>query len=362
MDIQIGQKGTSYTFTPGTRTITVLNFPWTFDSSMIKFISVVTGINNANKGFIIAQPLLYAGQNSIKPSFNAPSSAAVAGSITNGGSVTPGTHDWVYTWVYDTGDESLPSPASNTATTLSPNFTVPITVTNGGSRVVAKNIYRRIAGLTGLYLYAGQISDNTGITFTDTIADASLGVSAPSVTGVYDINYSTSLPVLDSNDLIFIRVEIPDDTRDEDLNVIKNINLDSSELPPADPEIAIATDTNLAAGVYYYELSQGPWRNCLAQLKATCSNTISSFRIYKTLDPSATVPVTNGSISVDWSDHTKTIYNTNQILVPTSGTLVLPIENWAIDDNMMPCMYDRFLLQYTVLSATNFFQLNMRKF
>jgi hypothetical protein len=168
--------------------------------------------------------------------------------------------------------------------------------------------------------------------------------------------------VLVTNDVLDIEIEVSNSNEDDDLGVTKNINLDSSELPPADPEVSTINDTNLATGIYYYELPQSAWRNYLAQLKATCSTTSSQIDVYATLDPAAAVPATNGTPSVDWNLITPVLYGVSPLLVPTTGTLVPPIKNWGVDDNQMMAMYDRFLLKYNVLNAANFINLNVRKF
>jgi hypothetical protein len=104
-----------------------------------------------------------------------------AGTPTAGGSVNDGTHSYKITFVTPSG-ESLPSATSNVITTSGGNNTVPLTaIAKGGGRCTARNIYRRVAGDTGNWKYAGQIANNTATTYSDTLDDASLGADAPTV-------------------------------------------------------------------------------------------------------------------------------------------------------------------------------------
>ena len=364
MDVQIGlYRNTSYSFVPNTRVITILGFPYKFDSSVIKLVANVTGLNNSGIGYVIAHPLAYNGQNT-NPIYTSPGIIPTL-SATSGGAVTLGLHDWVYTYVFNTGDESLPSLSSTGITVASGFQTVQVTVTTGNTLTVARNIYRRIAGMTGSYLYVGQLSDNSSVTFLDNVADSTITTSnipAPIISGAYDITFKTTYPLLNVNDVLFIRCEVPDETRDDDLNINRNINLDAAELPPADPEVATASDTNLAISTYFYEIPQGSWRNFNAQIKATCTLQSSVIKVLATLDNTAAVPATNGVPSVDWVDITSTVYNSQQIIIPISGTYISQITNWSVDNFGKQVMYDRFLVQYTVLSATNFLQITVRKF
>ncbi len=159
-----------------------------------------------------------------------PSAAPVAGSPTLGGSVDPGNHSYSVTFVNATG-ETTPSPVSNVVTisviaspSVAPNYdfatgggadnlptglyswyytfvgqagetlvspslpatTVSVTtsvhlknIAAGPTGTVARKIYRSTIGGSGAF-YVGTISDNTTTTFTDSVADGSLGVAAPS--------------------------------------------------------------------------------------------------------------------------------------------------------------------------------------
>ena len=353
--ITIGNyKNTQYAVINGTRVITLNGLDFALDISKVKLVA------NQTQNKLYAAKSFWQG-NVLTQS--APTSTVTPGNPSTGGSMTIGTHYYAATYNYNTGDETISSALSVQVTISGGLQTIQLTnIPIGNANVVSRNIYRTLAGTsTPLYLIT-TISDNSTNSYIDTAIDSSVATVAPSSTLVYDISIGTNFAVISSSDYLDIECEISNSNEDDDLGVTKNINLDSSELPPADPEVATATDTNLAVGTYYYELPVGPWRNYLGQIKATCASMGSTIRVYKTLDPAATVPATNGTPSVDWVDHTQNIFGTPQVPVPTSGTLITPVNNWSIDDNGMMTMYDRFMLQYTVLWSTNFFQLNVRRF
>lgn len=108
----------------------------------------------------------------------APTAAAGAA-----GNVDVGAHSWVITFVNATG-ESLPSAASTAVTISSSAKQVDLTgVSLGPSGTTSRKIYRTTAGDLGDYKLVGTIANNTATTFSDNVADASLGASAPTVDG-----------------------------------------------------------------------------------------------------------------------------------------------------------------------------------
>lgn len=103
----------------------------------------------------------------------APSGAAVAGS-----GLGIGAYKYAVTNVDVVGGESLPG-AQVTVTTSTGNQKVNLTAIPTGPTATAKrNLYRTTAGGSQLKFLA-QIADNTTTTYTDTTADGSLGVNAP---------------------------------------------------------------------------------------------------------------------------------------------------------------------------------------
>jgi hypothetical protein len=222
MDIQIGSyKNTGYAFSPNSKIINVFGFPWLFDQSVIKLVANQTGLNNSNVGFVIGAPTLW----NATISGSTPTTTLTAGFPTAGGSVTTGTHSYVVSYVYSSGDETFVSRPSNIINITGSSKTVLLSnIPTGNAQVTARNIYRTAAGNAGNYLLLTTLTVATGTTFSDTIADTSLTTTPPITTNVYDIKYFSTLPTLNANDKIFIRVEIPDETVDTGLNVNKTIN------------------------------------------------------------------------------------------------------------------------------------------
>lgn len=111
-------------------------------------------------------------------------SAPVVASVDNldaavgaAGSLT-GTYRYTVTYVLDDGTETEPWPGTATAVTPSSqrvNLTnIPV---SNSSRVVGRRIYRTVASPVDVkdYYFLTEIADNTTTTYTDNIADGSLG-------------------------------------------------------------------------------------------------------------------------------------------------------------------------------------------
>lgn len=95
---------------------------------------------------------------------SAPTIAVVAG-----GAVPVGGHTYKITFLYYDSEESNGGPASAVATTTPGNQTVNLTaIAVGGYGVTARKIYRD--NNDGLWLHVGTIANNTGTTFSDTLA------------------------------------------------------------------------------------------------------------------------------------------------------------------------------------------------
>jgi len=107
--------------------------------------------------------------------------AALAGA--GAGNVNTGTHSYKYSYVHQ-GNESAPAAVSNTVTTdTTTNGQVSLTsIAAGPTGTTARKVYRTAAGnaATGPWKLLTTISDNVTTTYTDNIADASLGANAPS--------------------------------------------------------------------------------------------------------------------------------------------------------------------------------------
>ncbi len=111
------------------------------------------------------------------PVLPAPSSPSLA--TASGTTLGVGVYKYQVTFVNALG-ETVGSTAVAITTTTS-NTTVSITgIPTGAGGVVARNIYRTaVGGTTGSEKFVATIADNTTTTYSDSIADASLGVAIP---------------------------------------------------------------------------------------------------------------------------------------------------------------------------------------
>jgi hypothetical protein len=110
--------------------------------------------------------------------------AALAGA--GAGNVDNGTHSWKVTLV-GPGGESPAGTGSNqiNVANKAANGQISLTAIPVGAAltgVTSRNIYRTVAGDAGNYKLVGSIADNVTTTYTDNIADASLGGIAPTST------------------------------------------------------------------------------------------------------------------------------------------------------------------------------------
>lgn len=110
--------------------------------------------------------------------------AAIAGAFVNAGAgnVPAGTYYYNCTFVTAEGTTSEGSLVSNTNIVLAgaSQVTVNGIPVSSDARVVARNIYRnKVGGTNRTSYYVGQIANNTATTFTDNVAEASLGALIP---------------------------------------------------------------------------------------------------------------------------------------------------------------------------------------
>lgn len=112
---------------------------------------------------------------------NAPSAPTAALAATPvAGNVDDGAHRYLVTYVTSVG-ETQAGVASAAVTVADKAVNGQVALTNiplGGSSVTARKLYRTAAGGT-TYALLATITNNTATTYTDNIADASLGVGAP---------------------------------------------------------------------------------------------------------------------------------------------------------------------------------------
>jgi len=111
----------------------------------------------------------------------APGSFTVAlASPAAAGNVNAGAHRYAATFVTSDGETEL-GIASSAVTVADAGVNGQVSLTGiplGGAAVTSRKIYRTTAGGTVYYLLA-TIANNTATTYTDNIADGSLGVGAP---------------------------------------------------------------------------------------------------------------------------------------------------------------------------------------
>lgn len=118
------------------------------------------------------------GSSNTEPSPDAPS---VALASAGAGNVDNGAHRYRLTFVTADG-ETDGGTISDAVTVADKTANGKVTVSNiplGGSQVTARKLYRTAAAGSTYFLVA-TISDNTTTSYTDNIADASLGVAVPS--------------------------------------------------------------------------------------------------------------------------------------------------------------------------------------
>jgi hypothetical protein len=101
--------------------------------------------------------------------------------LTAGTTLGIGLYCYAYTWVSADGGETIASPNANITTTTG-NQKVNITnIAVGPTGTVARNIYRTKVGCSVATpeQLIGTLNNNTATTFTDAVADGSLGASVP---------------------------------------------------------------------------------------------------------------------------------------------------------------------------------------
>lgn len=147
----------------------------------------------------------------------APVGTLTVGTPSAGGAVTAGTHSYKVTFVGGVG-ETTPGTASSVETAIDTDGqTIGLTaIPLGGAGTIARKIYRTVAGNAGAYKLLATIANNSATTFSDTIADAALGASAPVTNTTVTQSGSTlfSVDPLDDSNLpwITLRKVIPGDS------------------------------------------------------------------------------------------------------------------------------------------------------
>jgi uncharacterized phiE125 gp8 family phage protein len=110
------------------------------------------------------------------------------------GLVTPGAHRLAVTFVDADGGETTPGPQSTVVQVdAASNAQIAVSALPiGGSRIASRRIYMTAAGGDALFL-ASTIANNTSTTATVNVADADLGVEAPSTNTTQDGTLSAAI-------------------------------------------------------------------------------------------------------------------------------------------------------------------------
>lgn len=218
MAITIGNYlSTNYTYTVGSRTVTMYGLPFKTDATTVKKVELIRPnlTTDTTDTLLRAFSILYGDVHQATPD-----TTLTAGTPSAGGSVNAGTHSYKVTFLIN-GYETLPSIASNVITTDVTNKTVALTnIPTGQAAVTGRNIYRTNAG-GSIYYYIGNVTGNTVTTFTDTTADNTTTL-APTSTTCYDFTWSATLnsiatPTVASGDLFNIEVDVLDTSKAYDL-------------------------------------------------------------------------------------------------------------------------------------------------
>ncbi len=115
----------------------------------------------------------------------APSAPTVALAGAGAGNVDNGAHRYRATFVTADGETDGGVISAAVTTTAGDGRVAVSAIPLGGSAVTSRKLYRTIAGGT-TYLLLATIADNTTTTYTDNIADASLGAACPTTNTTVD--------------------------------------------------------------------------------------------------------------------------------------------------------------------------------
>lgn len=107
----------------------------------------------------------------------APASAPTTGQGTSTGSLN-GSYQWQVTFIDGYG-ETVPGPATGTQAITSSTNALLTAIPTGPASTTGRKIYRTVAGPGTTFKLVGTINDNTTTTYSDTVADGSLGANAP---------------------------------------------------------------------------------------------------------------------------------------------------------------------------------------
>lgn len=115
----------------------------------------------------------------------APGAPTVVLAGAGAGNVNSGAHRYRVTFVTADGETDGGTVSSAVTTTAGDGKVAVSAIPTGGSAVTSRKLYRTQAG-GSTYLLLATIADNTTTTYTDNIADASLGVGCPTTNTTAD--------------------------------------------------------------------------------------------------------------------------------------------------------------------------------
>jgi hypothetical protein len=129
--------------------------------------------------------------------------SAAAGS-TSGNLDQAAAYNYKVTFATAFGETEGNATAANVTTTSTGSVVLTSIPTSTNANVIKRKIYRTVGGGSS-YLLAATISDNTTTTYTDTLADGSLGAALPTINNAHsrqsaDGQFKFSMPVTYSID------------------------------------------------------------------------------------------------------------------------------------------------------------------
>lgn len=148
------------------------------------------------------EPISLDGYLTIDKMLAAPGAPTVANGAAGTNLLTAGVYRWKVTFV--TADGETEAGTTSAALTVDPAAELPPALSaiptdaTAGVTVTARKIYRTVAG-GSVYKLSGTIANNVATTYTDNIADASLGATAPTTNSAVpmkvNLNWSSTFPL-----------------------------------------------------------------------------------------------------------------------------------------------------------------------
>lgn len=193
---------------------------------------------------------------------SAPTAALAAAPIA--GNVDNGAHRYLVTYVTADG-ETQAGVASAAVTVADKTVNGQVTLTNiplGGASVTARKLYRTLAGGT-TYALLTTIANNTATTYTDNIADASLGIGAPTTNTTGDPMLNMLIPAARQHAETYLKRALITQTLDLHLDCFPCWAI---KLPPLQSVTAITyfdsngVEQTLAADQYLVDSTTQPAR------------------------------------------------------------------------------------------------------